>query len=111
MLLHVSSQFNTGEFGEHQRQTLAVKLAIPSQSTHVTEQSARGVAGVTTRECGNNNLPTSARRRRIGEEIVCSTASSLARAVGGRGKLPVANTKDLQALQRWDVLSRSRCLR
>ena len=65
----LSHQFNLGEFGEHQRQTLSM-LAIPSQVANVAPIGVRVAKGVTTRGCGNNNTPTSAQHRSNGEEIV-----------------------------------------
>lgn len=83
-LWHVSPfQLNSGEFGEPQRQSdgtvyysISRMLAIPSQAAHVAAKAVSGTEGVTTRGCGNNKTPTSARRHSIGEEIVWADASN-----------------------------------
>lgn len=90
MLRRVTSQFNRGELGEHQRQSdgfaVLFMLTIPSQAMHVTTQVARGMEGVSTRSKGNQR-PTSAPHRSNGEEIVRADARSLARASEGGPKL------------------------
>lgn len=107
-----SNRVNSVEPNANQRRyfrckkyTILTKLAIPSQAAHVSISMPRGAEGVTTRGCGNNKTPTSARHRSIGEEIVCSATSNWHKSQKPVINRLVKNNRTYKRYSGYDVLN------